>query len=210
MYICIHIYVQFAYIYTYIYIYETRVRTCAWICMYVCIFVYNSHINTCIYIYETRVCTCAWICMYVCTFIYNSHIYTYIHFMYMKHVSALVRMYIHVPAHVGIRTCVCLHRSCYNRLLHLYLNMCIYICLHLCLYMYIYIYTYIYDSQYTCIYVYAPRGETSPSHSAFSDRWESENHRSLLQKRPIKETVFCKRDSPHGTTCLDLCEYMYT
>jgi len=85
---------------------------------------------------------------------------------------------------------------------HMYICMYIYVCvcIYVCIYVYIYVYMYMCVCMYVCIYVYmcVCVCEVERRRMDMMDMmrpWTmSLNYRSLLQKRPIKETIFCKRD----------------
>ena len=65
-----------------------------------------------------------------------------------------------------------------------------YIFTSICTYLHPYTHPYIYVNIYTHIYVHTDTH--TYAYTAISAILE--NYRSLLQKRPIKETIFCKRD----------------
>jgi len=61
---------------------------------------------------------------------------------------------------------------------------CMYVCMYACAYKYFYVdmSVSLYVCMYQCIYACATLSETP------------QNYRSLLQKRPMKEIIFCIRD----------------
>jgi len=164
-----------------IYMVYTCIRRRYGIYMYIHVYTY-IYVYTCICMYTRRrygiyiLYTSIYVSDMVYTYIYMYiHLYTYIHVYTCIHVGGMVYTFIHTYI-----------RRWYG------------------IYMYIHVYTSIYVDKYkhvhTCIYIDNISSEkhyvafVCTCYIRYIQVLHPQNYRSLLQKSPIKETIFCKRD----------------
>jgi len=132
----------------------------------------------------------SYIYKYICIYIHNIHICIHI----CTYIYASVH---HMRQHIIINASSLSHETIHRHCLYIY-HMYIYIYT-----IYIYVFIYVHASQWRCIVPWRGFDASSWDNTSSLSSMHGQNYRSLLQKRPIKETLLMHHhETMHRHWCI--------